>query len=278
MNDSIQKYLSQLEQKPLFGHRVLVTRARSQSSELVKRLADLGGEPIEMPVIRTVMPSDLSQIDTALQEIAHFDWIVLTSVNGAEFFFQRLGELQLDIGEIEQVKIAAVGPKTVQVIEAKGVQVDLVPLSFRAEDLIEQLLRMVEPGQKVLLPRSNLAREILPIALRQVGCIVVEVDLYETQLDTGDAERVAHYLEQGTLDMITFTSSSTVQNFVKVMKSIHPDIQALLSTTQLVCIGPVTADAAIKRGLNVAAIADPYTMEGLIQAVLRVAKQSSKKL
>ncbi|SDY78963.1 uroporphyrinogen-III synthase [Thermoactinomyces sp. DSM 45892] len=275
MNDSIQKHLPRLEKKTLLGHRVLVTRARSQSSELVKRIADLGGDPIEMPMIRTVMPSDLSQIDAALQQIAHFDWIVLTSVNGAEFFFKRLSELQLDI--MEQVKIAAVGPKTVQAIEAKGVQVDLVPLTFRAEDLIDQLLPMVEPGQKVLLPRSNLAREILPIALRQEGCTVVEIDLYETQLDMGDAEGVACYLEQGLLDIITFTSSSTVQNFAKVMQSIRPDVQALLSTTQLVCIGPVTAGAAIKLGLNVAAIAEPYTIEGLIQAVLKVAMQSSKK-
>ncbi|MDQ0417264.1 uroporphyrinogen III methyltransferase/synthase [Croceifilum oryzae] len=272
MNDSIQEHLPMLEQKPLSGRRVLVTRARSQSSGLVKKIADLGGEPIEMPMIRMVMPSDLSQIDAALQEVADFDWIVLTSVNGAEFFFQRLRELQLDIREIGRCRIAAVGPKTVQVIEAKGVQVDLVPLTFRAEDLIEQLLRMVKPGQKVLLPRGNLAREILPIALRQVGCTVVEVDLYETQLDTGDAEGVARYLEQGLLDIITFTSSSTVQNFVKVMQSIRPDVQALLSTTQLACIGPVTADAARKLGLNVAAIAEPYTIEGLVQAVLKIAK------
>ncbi|TCP63642.1 uroporphyrinogen-III synthase [Baia soyae] len=274
MNDSIQEHLPQLEQKPLLGHRVLVTRARSQSSELVKSIADLGGEPIEMPMIRTVMPSDLSQIDVALQKVDQFDWIVLTSVNGAEFFFQRLSELQLDIRKVERVKIAAVGPKTAQIIEAKGVQVDLVPLTFRAEDLIEKLLRIVEPGQKVLLPRGNLAREILPMALRQVGCTIVEVDLYETQLDTGDAEGVARYLEQGALDIITFTSSSTVQNFVKVMQSIRPDVHALLSTTQLVCIGPVTADAAIKLGLNVAAIAEPYTIEGLIQAVLNIARQS----
>lgn len=275
IGDIARERLTWFEQKPLFGRRILVTRARSQSSALIKRIEDLGGEPVEMPMIRTVMPSDLSQIDSVLQQVADFDWIVLTSVNGVEFFFQRLRDLRIDIRKIGKAKIAAVGPKTVEAIEAKGLQVDLIPSNYRAEELIEEMVPLVQPGQKILLPRGDLAREILPQELQRVGCKVVELDIYQTQLDTGDAEKIASYLEKGILDIITFASSSTVKNFVKVMRTVRPDFQTLLSTTKVACIGPVTADTAVEFGLTVDAVADPYTIDGLMNAVVQVAQQSS---
>lgn len=259
--------LSWFEKKPLFGRRILVTRARSQNSVLLEKVEELGGEPVEFPVIRTVAPTETTQLDQALQNLPAYDWVIFTSVNGVNYFFRRLRELKIDVRQLSKARIAAIGPKTVEALENKGLVTEVIPEKYNAEALVEQLRPLVQNGEKVLLPRGDLAREILPVELSKMGCDVTEIDVYETMMDTGNAEEVVELLESGKLHVITFTSSSTVRNFVQAIRTVRDDIHSLLSQTQIACIGPITADTAMKLGLTVDVTAEDYTIDGLLKAV-----------
>ncbi|MCK9910726.1 uroporphyrinogen-III synthase, partial [Microbacteriaceae bacterium K1510] len=175
----LREKLQWFEKKPLFGKRVLVTRARSQASELSEKIVELGGDAYEFPLVRMVPPREQEKLDEALHRLGSFDWVMFTSANGVAFFFKRLRELGLDIRSM-RAKVAAVGPKTAAALEEKGLVVNVLPGEFRAEGLLNSLQGELHAGEKVLLPRADIARETLPRELRERGLEVTEADTYDT--------------------------------------------------------------------------------------------------
>ncbi|GAX90502.1 uroporphyrinogen-III C-methyltransferase [Effusibacillus lacus] len=260
------------EKKPLFGKRVMITRARTQASELARLIEEQGGESYEFPVIRLVPPSDWGPVDHALHNLETFDWIVFTSVNGVEFFFGRMLEMEIDVRRIRG-KIASVGATTEEALRQRGLIADLIPQQFVGEALFEELASHVRSGQKVLLPRADIARKALPEALRQIGCKVVEVDVYENVPVFEHAQEALQMLSDGDIHAITFTSSSTVKNFVKILEG--EDLHSLLQRVTIASIGPITTETAEKMGLRVDVTAETHTIQGLVEALIAHEQRNS---
>jgi uroporphyrinogen III methyltransferase / synthase len=263
----LREKLAWFEHKPLFGKRILVTRARSQSSELTGLITNLGGEAIEFPVIRIVEPERGELLNAALHQLAEYDWVIFTSVNGVKHFFDRIQKSQLDIRQMSKARLAAIGPKTAAALSDKGLLVKVLPEEYKAEALVEHLRPFVQAGEKILLPRADIARKVLAEELRDMGCDVTEVDAYDTQIDATNAEEIVQMLERGQIDVLTFTSSSTVRNFIQAIGSITTEMEPLLQNTQIACIGPITAKTAESLGLRVDVMAKEYTIDGLIEAI-----------
>jgi uroporphyrinogen III methyltransferase / synthase len=254
------------ERRPLFGRRVVVTRARTQAGELSAELEKLGAEVYEFPTIEIVPPEDFGPLDAALRELDSFSLIVFTSVNGVEAFLERLGHHGLDLRALPRdAKVAAIGPATAERIERVGLRVDVVPEEYRAEALIEALDVGQLAGERVLIPRAKVAREILPDRLREAGAEVVVPPAYESVPSSRGKEELSLRLRSGEIDCVTFTASSTVENFVGAFGA--GEAAELLTKTRVACIGPITADTARKRGLGVDAEADEYTIPGLVEVV-----------
>ena len=255
------------EKRPLFGRRIVVTRARAQAGELSSELESLGAEVLEFPTIEVKPPEDFGPLDEAILGLDSFDWLVFTSVNGVEAFVKRLRHHGLDLRAVPRgAEVAAIGPATAEALEEVGLRVDVVPREFRAEALIEAIRGDALAGKRVLIPRAKVAREILPDKLREAGAEVVVPPAYETVPSTEGKEQLARDLESGRIDCVTFTASSTVDNFVAAF---GPGESArLLSGTRIVCIGPITADTARNHDLHVDAEAAEYTIPGLIEAVV----------
>lgn len=259
--------LSWFEQKPLFGKRILVTRARSQSSELTEMIDALGGESIEFPVIRLVEPRHGDIFNEALQHISNYNWVIFTSVNGVKYFFDRIRKQKIDIRQMANARLAAIGPKTAIALEEKGLLVESIPEEYKAEALIEHLRPLVKENEKILLPRADIAREVLAVELREMGCDVTEVDAYDTKIDATNAHEIVKMLQRQQIHVITFTSSSTVRNFIHALRLATTDMETVLQHTQIACIGPITAKTAESLGLKVDVVAKEYTIDGLVQAV-----------
>lgn len=257
------------EELPLFGRRILVTRSRSQASSLVSRIEELGGEPYEFPVIETVLPSEpaiLEDNKRVLSALSDYDWVFFTSVNGVEFFFRQLQLAGADIRSLHRARIAAVGPATREALAARGIAAESLPERFQAEAIVELLDKEWRPGQKALLPRGNLARSWLPEALRERGLEVAEMTVYQTVMPEENDEELLRLIEEGGIHMITFTSSSTVDNLLAILKRMGlEEPAAFLNKSRMVCIGPVTAKTAEAAGLRVAAVAKEATIESLIK-------------
>ncbi len=255
-------------QRPLFGRTILVTRARSQASRLVAGLEALGARVAELPAIRFAEPSDhYEAVDAAISLIASYDWIIFTSVNGVDRFFDRLLAAGKDARDLARVFFATIGKATAERLRQYGLVADVVPDEFRAEAMIEALRGQMAPGERVLLPRAQEAREILPENLREYGAIVDVAPVYRTLPAEEDAARVRKMLANGEIDAATFASSSTVRNLAKLIGDV-----SLLKKTKIVAIGPVTAATCEEIGLPPAAMAKEYTINGLIEAVQEVLK------
>ncbi|CAM4362554.1 uroporphyrinogen-III C-methyltransferase [Paenibacillus tarimensis] len=264
--------LKWVEQKPLFGTRVMVTRARAQASELVERIEELGGEPVEFPVIETREPAGeepVSAIRAALEQAEEYDWIFFTSVNGVEYFFRWLQRFGLDIRRFGRARIAAVGPKTAEALRGYGLNIDALPEKFQAEGLLDSVDEALKPGQKVLLPRGNLAREILPAELRRRGLEPVEIDVYATVMADSDDDDILEYLKNNDIHYITFTSSSTITNLLARLSALGAEDPAgLIAGANLVSIGPVTSQTAAQAGLQIDIEAAEATIEDLVQTII----------
>lgn len=254
------------EQRPLFGRRVVVTRARAQAGELSVELERLGAEVVEFPTIEIVPPQDFGPLDAAIQDLDTFDWIVFTSVNGVEALVERLRHHRLDLRAVPRgAKIAAIGPATAERLVEAGLRVDVMPEEYRAEALIEALEGDSLAGKHILIPRAKVAREILPEKLRDAGAEVVVPPAYESGPSSEGKDILVKRLEAGEIDCVTFTASSTVENFVRAFGD---DSARLLSGASVVCIGPITAETARNHGFRVDAEATEYTIPGLVEAVL----------
>ena len=254
------------ERRPLFGRRVVVTRARTQAGELSAHLGKLGAEVHEFPTIEKSPPEDFGPLDAAIRDLDSFGLIVFTSVNGVEAFLKRLQHHGLDLRALpREAKVAAIGPATAQRIEQAGLRVDVLPEEYRAEALIEALGAHPLAGERVLIPRAKVAREVLPEKLREAGAEVVVPPAYQSVPSSEGKEEVSLRLQCGEIDCVTFTASSTVENFVGAFGA--EEAARLLVGTRVACIGPITADTARKHGLRVDAEGKEYTIVGLIEAV-----------
>jgi uroporphyrinogen III methyltransferase / synthase len=254
------------ERRPLFGRRVVVTRARAQAGELSRDLEGLGAEVHEFPTIEIGPPDDFGPLDAAIRDLDSFGLIVFTSVNGVEAFFGRLQYHGLDLRAVPRAaKVAAIGPATAERIQGAGLRVDVVPEEYRAEALIEALGEHPLAGERVLIPRAKVAREILPEKLREMGAEVTVPPAYESVPSSEGRGELSLRLQSGEIDCVTFTASSTVENFVGAFGA--AEAARLLAGTRVACIGPITADTARIHGLRVDTTAREYTIPGLIEAV-----------
>ncbi|WP_284637856.1 uroporphyrinogen-III C-methyltransferase [Paenibacillus silviterrae] len=267
----LREKLAWFEKKPLFGKRILVTRARSQASELVDQIDELGGEAVEFPVIRTQAPSDPAAqqaLHQAMKRLNEYDWVMFTSVNGVEHFFQTLRELKLDIRSMYKARIAAVGPKTAEALEQYGLQPEQVPAKFQGDALPGALEGELKEGQRVLLPTADIARETLPTKLEELGLQVTKADVYETVLETNGGTDIIELLEQNKIHIITFTSSSTVTNLLKALRELGVEKPLeLLGGCQIACIGPLTAQTAREAGMQVDYLAEEATVASLVKSM-----------
>ena len=250
------------EHLPLFGKTIVVTRKGDQAESMINRLRELGADPFFFPVIETIAPDDWSVLDNALNNLSKYQGLIFTSVNGVRFFAERLKSIGQDIRELKGLRVFAIGPKTAQSIRDLGIRVDVIPEKFVAESLIESMKNI--KGQRFLLPRATIAREILPIQLREMGAIVDVAPAYQTVLPDTQVDELHKRLEAGSIDVITFTSSSTVKNFLALTgEKFLPTIKK----TKIACIGPVTEKTAREAGLNVEIMPEQYTVSSLLDAI-----------
>lgn len=263
----LRPVLNWFETKPLFGQKILVTRSRKQASALVEKLADLGADCVETPTIELVPPKDPKPLEDAVDNIAAYDWVVLTSVNGVDYFFDCLFSKGKDARALANAKVAAIGPATSAKLREYGLVTDIVPKTYRAESVVEAFLQEDMQGKKVLLPRAAQARPVLPVELKKMGALVDEVPAYETIQASQDQARILwERLESGEITMTTFTSSSTVSNFVALFDK--DKLLKVMEGVKTASIGPITSDTARDLGLKVDMEAEAYTIDGLVQAIL----------
>lgn len=262
----LHEKLSWFESKPLFGRRIVVTRTREQASELVERLEKLGAACEEFPTICIVPPESWEPLDDSIKRIKEFDWIVFTSVNGVSNFLGRLKALGLDLRSLNHCKIAAIGPKTAEVLENVYILPDYVPSEYRAEGIIEGLKKAGVNGMKILIPRAETAREILPQKLAEAGAHVDIIPAYRTvKPEARERDRLVKLFKNKEIDMITFTSSSTVSNFVDIMG--RESINELLEGVVVVSIGPITVDTAREYGISTDVMPERYTIAEMVSSI-----------
>jgi uroporphyrinogen III methyltransferase/synthase len=263
---NLRKTMQWFENRPLMGRRIVVTRAREQASNLVHQLTEYGAECIQCPTIQVGPPPDWAGLDEAIQTLDQYDWIVFTSVNGVDFFFRRLFENGLDVRALGHVKTATIGPATADRLRTWGLKSDIIPQSYRAESVVEAFAATPVKGRNILLPRAMEARSVLPVELTRMGAAVNEVAAYETRQAENSASDLIARLTAGAIDMVTFTSSSTVKNFHRLLPPER--VNRLMEGVSVASIGPITSQTARDLGFSVTIEADTFTVPGLIQAVL----------
>lgn len=261
--------LNWFETRPLFGRRIVVTRAREQASGFLRKLRDLGAEGVEFPTIEVTPPEDQGPLDRAISTIDDYDWLLFTSVNGVRFFLRRLGHLGKDVRDLNGIKIGVIGPKTGAPWGDMGIRPDLMPDEYRAEAVVESFLESGGiKGLKILIPRAARAREVLPEQLRRAGADVDVVSAYQTVSPDHHTGRVKELLAGGDIDMVTFTSSSTVTNFVGMFGPHKGELCRWMSRVAVACIGPVTARTAEDNGFRVDLIPEEYTIEAFTRGIV----------
>jgi uroporphyrinogen-III synthase len=262
--------------RPLEGIRILVGRARGQASALSAQLQALGADVIEIPFIEIHPPRSYKPLDTALKQISEYDWLILTSVNGVDALGARMKRSKIALGELAHLKIATIGPSTRSATEKIGLEVSIVPPKYVAESVVESLRGKVE-GQRVLLVRAAVARDVIPLKLREMGATVDVVEAYNTAVPESSGKKLRSVMEDPKRrpQIVTFTSSSTVRNFVALLggRGRPPHTTNLLDGVRLASIGPITSATLREFGLPVHVEAEEYTIAGLTRAILDDQKQ-----
>ncbi len=248
---------------PLTGRRVLVTRAAEQAGELVTRLKQAGAIPVECPVIELVVPLDWGPVDCAIAVMETFDWLILTSVNGVRFFFKRLNELRINTDALQNCKICAVGPSTATALEETGIRPDIVPGQFTGEGIVAAFQGIELNGSRVLFPRADGARDLIRQKLTEMGAVVVDPVVYRNIMPENLPEAVRHALEQHQIDVVIFSSPSTVRNLALFVGGIE-SLKGLLKGVMIASIGPVTTRACIEMGVTVDMEPCKATLDDLI--------------
>lgn len=264
-----REHLRWFDARPLFGRRVLITRPRDQAAELSDRLTALGAEAILAPMIRILPADDPAPLQRVVEDPSIFDWIVFTSVNAVDAFMKAVLERHRDLRALKGPRLCTVGTATANRLAEYRIAVDVIPEEFRADAVVGTLARFGPlDGARVLLPRSDIGREVIAEQLRAAGVLVTDVVAYRTVLEDTQREEdpdIYGMLLEGRIDVVTFTSASAVRNFIKVYGS--DPVADLLRRTTVAAIGPVTAEAARQFGIEVTVQPATYTIAGLVEAI-----------
>lgn len=259
----LREKMNWFETMPLFGRGVVITRPEAQAETFADLLRAQGANVIPFPVIRVVPPESWGPFDLALDRLETYHWILFTSANGVSSFFRRLRERDRDVRDLKGIRIATIGPATASAVERLGIRVDLVPEEFISEGVVRVFSRENLKGCRILLPRAEEARDVIPAGLEKMGAKIDVVTVYRTLRSDRDAAELLPLLSRGKVDVITFTSPSTVTHFLGIM---GPGFR-LPAGSRIACIGPVTADAARKAGLTVDILQERFTIPGLVDAI-----------
>jgi uroporphyrinogen III methyltransferase/synthase len=262
---ALRDKLNWFETLPLFGKKILVTRAREQASDLSERLRALGAIPVEFPTIGILPPESWADVDHGLQQMMMYDWIIFTSANGVKFLVDRLLALGRDVRNLKGPRVCAIGPKTAEALEALKIRVNFVPQEYRAEAILEGLQKEKLKGKNILIPRARVARDVLPEELRKAGAAVDVVEVYQTVLPKENVSKIRELLKKGEISAVTFTSSSTVSNFAEMLGK--EKARALTAGIPVASIGPITAEKARELGIKTAVMPAEYTIPALVQAL-----------
>jgi len=263
----LRESIEWFERRPLFGRRIVVTRAREQAGKFSSLLREHGAEVTEVPTIRIVPPESWAEVDRAIEELASYRWIIFTSVNGVAAFMNRLRERGRDVRDLKGIRACAIGPATAEELERFGIVPDLVPTDYRAEGLAEALRGEEVRGARVLLPRAERARDVLPSVLEERGAELTVAPVYRTVTPDEDVETLRGIFRERSVDMITFTSSSTVTGFAEIFSGEPP--AGVLEGVAVACIGPITAQTAEELGMTVHVQPESYTVPALAEAIVR---------
>jgi uroporphyrinogen III methyltransferase/synthase len=268
---ALREHLRWFDVKPLFGKHIVTTRPREQAMELVELLEGLGAAVTEAPTIRIVPPDDYAPLDEAAARAGTFDWIVFTSVNGVDYFMQRLLGGPGDVRDLKNVRLCAIGVGTADRLARFGMRADVMPAEYRLETVVEALRNSGDlAGKRFLLPRADVARELLAGELRRFGASVTEVTAYRAIPVEGERRGepdIYRLLLDKQVDIVTFTSASTVRNFVRLYGK--EQAADLLGSTTVASIGPVTAEAAEQCGIRTAIMPSEHTIPGLVEAIVQ---------
>lgn len=255
--------LNFFEKKPLFGKNIMVTRSRTQSSSIVEKIMDLGGNPIEIPTIKIEKIENNTELENEINNIKDYTYLVLTSKNAVEIFFDKLEEMNLDTRALANLKVCAIGSATAKEIKSRGIIADIVPKAFVAESLFDELKDKLTKEDNILIPRARNARDYLVDKLSEI-CTVKEVHTYESVIDTSKKDEILDILEKEDLDFITFASSSTVRNFVEIIGQDNLD---KINSSKVISIGPITSATAEELNINVYKEAEKATIDKIVEAI-----------
>jgi len=262
--------LNWFENKPLFGKNIIVTRARKNASILSKKIASLGGNPIEIPTIE-IKPRPSSYIQKRISDLNTYEWLIFTSVNGVEIFFNEFIKKNSDIRSLGKLKIATIGSETARAVNKLNIKVDLIPEKYTAEGLISAFKKNKIKKNRIFIPRAAKARDKLVRSLKSMGNLVKEVKIYDTVLPKKeDKVEIQNNIYNEKIDFITFTSSSTVENFFKYVSPIQIKKKKEIS---YVCIGPITARTLRAYKIKPSLVCSKYTIDNLIKEIVKFNKK-----
>jgi len=250
--------------KPLSGLRILVTRPEDQARTISHKLRELGATPLELPMIQIVKLEHTTELDRAVARLADYDWVIFTSVHGVKFFSERMIALNVAPEDLTSRCVATIGPATAAALRGIGKKPDYIPDEYLSERIAAGLGDI--HGKRILLPRADLASKELPAVLQERGAIVDDVVAYRTAIPKGlTAEKIKSIFSEG-VDWVTFTSPSTVHNFAQVIGD--KEVARFLRGAKIACIGPVTSQAAERRGIGVNVIAETHTVDALVEGIV----------
>jgi len=261
-------------QKPLAGKRIVITRARKQAETVARSIEELGGEVIDFPTIEICPPESFAEFDAALDKLSLYDWVIFTSVNSVEPFLERLKLRGKTAEALSAHKVGAIGAETAKRLEAARIRASLVPERYQAEGILDAISPEEICGKRVLIPRAAEAREILPATLRKWGAVVDVVVAYRTELPRLDVRPLSDLLVERKVDVITFTSSSTVRNFVRLFGG--RKLGEIARGSTIACIGPITAATVEELGGRADIVADQFTVKDMLRAIVEHFQTSSK--
>jgi uroporphyrinogen III methyltransferase/synthase len=271
----LREQLNWFEKRPLFGKRIVLTRAREQAGEFARLLAAYGAEPLTAPTIALVPPPSWDPLDQAIERLSGYAWLIFTSVNGVAPFMERLKRARKDVRALAHLQIGAIGPRTAEEVARYGLSADVVPSEFQAEGMVAAMSQHDLQGARILIPRAEVAREMLPEQLRRKGATVDVVPAYRTVVPAAGLSRLKEQIQAGAIDVVTFTSSSTVSNFVELIGG-REEARRMAGKTTIACIGPITARTAEEHGLPVTIMPGENTVPALAQAIARFYSEGAR--
>ncbi len=247
---------------------MLVTRPREQAPALSTLLTAYGAEPFECPTLEIVPPDSWEELDKAIQELPTYQWLILTSVNGVRALMERLRATQYDTRRLAGLRIGCIGPGTAKEMAGYGIQADYVPAIFQAEGLVEMMKERGVDGQRVLIPRAEVARELLPDQLKVLGADVRVVTAYRAVAPKVRIQELKDRLRQRQIHYLTFASSSTVRNFCQLFES-REELNDMIEGSTVACIGPITAQTVQEHGIRVGVVASQNTIAALVESIVQ---------